>query len=202
MPRGHFLFRSAGKGSKRGRSDRRDGRLCTALQQRQDWATNEPVRRSSPNSTPHGVSNIWEASFLPSLHAKRRMSSGQKSPHEPRRRRSALLPWPSVSVSVDEGLAWELFWDFNHWLRNNILCAKIGFTKQICVENRLRLKSLSLGQGSARIICLRGTWGDFLLLRIAVACAATKNEPFHVFETAWAGEFGKARRTGSNVAYK
>ena len=32
-PRGPFLFRSAGKGSKRGRSDRRDGRLCTALRQ-------------------------------------------------------------------------------------------------------------------------------------------------------------------------
>lgn len=35
MPRGHFLFRSAGKGSKRGRSDRRDGRLCTAHRQQE-----------------------------------------------------------------------------------------------------------------------------------------------------------------------
>ena len=36
----------------------------------------------------------------------------------------------------------------------------------------------------------------------SVACAAPKNEPFHVFETPWGVEFGKARRTGSNVAYK
>lgn len=34
-PRGPFLFRSAGKGSKRGRSDRRDGRLCTAHRQQE-----------------------------------------------------------------------------------------------------------------------------------------------------------------------
>ena len=36
----------------------------------------------------------------------------------------------------------------------------------------------------------------------SVACAAPKNEPFHVFETPRGVEFGKARRTGSNVAYK
>ena len=36
----------------------------------------------------------------------------------------------------------------------------------------------------------------------SVACAAPKNEPFHVFETPWGVEFGKARRTGSNVAHK
>ena len=114
-------------------------------------------KRPSRRSLVHGTSAATRLSHertrsakLPKLNASRRFKhmgsfvfalSPCKAAHvEPRRRRSALLPWPSVSVSVDEGLAWELFWDFNHRLRNNILCAKIGFTKQICVENRLRLK--------------------------------------------------------------
>ena len=56
---------------------------------RKRWCTLEPVRRTFPNSTPHGVSNTWKGSFLP---------SGQKSSHEPRRQMLQMLPWPSASV--------------------------------------------------------------------------------------------------------
>ena len=51
--------------------------------------TIKPVRRTFPNSTPHGVSNTWKGSFLP---------SGQKFPHEPRFQILQVLPRPSASV--------------------------------------------------------------------------------------------------------
>ncbi|MDY5591683.1 MAG: hypothetical protein SPF51_09145 [Candidatus Fimivicinus sp.] len=48
-----------------GRKRKQKGPFRTALRQRQNEATNQPVRRTFPNSTPHGVSNTWEGSFLP-----------------------------------------------------------------------------------------------------------------------------------------
>ena len=65
------------------------GAVCTALRQRQNEATIEPVRRTFPNSTIHIVSNTWEGSFLP---------YGQKSPHEPRSEQSVMLPRPPDSA--------------------------------------------------------------------------------------------------------
>ena len=48
-----------------GRKRKQKGPFCTARRQRQDEATLKPVRRTFPNSTPHGVSNTWKGSFLP-----------------------------------------------------------------------------------------------------------------------------------------
>lgn len=55
----------------------------------------------------------------------------------------------------------------------------------------MQRRTLAEGQGSICSIWRRGSWGDF--------CPEGKNEPFHVFETPWGVEFGKVRRTGSNV---
>ena len=48
-----------------GRKRKQKGPFCTALRQRKNEATIQPVRRTFPNSTPHGVSNTWKGSFLP-----------------------------------------------------------------------------------------------------------------------------------------
>ena len=55
----------------------------------------------------------------------------------------------------------------------------------------MQRRTLAEGQGSICSIWRRGSWEDF--------CPEGKNEPFHVFETPWGVEFGKVRRTGSNV---
>ena len=72
-----------------GRKRKQKGPFRTALRQRQNEATIKPVRRTFPNSTPHGVSNTWEGSFLP---------YGQKFPHEPRRKILRALPRPPDSA--------------------------------------------------------------------------------------------------------
>ena len=94
MPRGHFLFRSAGKGSKR-------GRFGTALRQR------EANRHGRTRSARRPKTRLRLKRF------GRLVFSGRigkatpvlplKIPSLARRKRSALLPWPSVSVSVNEG---------------------------------------------------------------------------------------------------
>ena len=48
-----------------GRKRKQKGPFRTALRQREDEATIQPVQRTFPNSTIHIVSNTWEGSFLP-----------------------------------------------------------------------------------------------------------------------------------------
>jgi len=64
-----------------GRKRKQKGPFCTALRQRKNSATIQPVRRTFPNLTIHIVSNTWEDLFF-TLRRK-------KSPHEPRRRVAA-----------------------------------------------------------------------------------------------------------------
>ena len=48
-----------------GRKRKQTGPFCTARRQQKDRDTLKAVRRTFPNSTPHGVSNTWKGSFLP-----------------------------------------------------------------------------------------------------------------------------------------
>ena len=84
-PRGPFLFRSAGKGSKRGRFARHCG-----------------SRKIQPRTSPFGEPSQTQRLTAFQTHGKVRFCpcrarQGQKSPHEPRRKILRALPRPTES---------------------------------------------------------------------------------------------------------
>ena len=91
-PRGPFLFRSAGKGSKR-------DRFRTALRQRKDSATIKAVRRDAQKLAASRRSNNLCARFFTARDAMK------KSPHEPRRKILRALPRPPESFLSRRQLA-------------------------------------------------------------------------------------------------
>ena len=68
------------------------GAVCTALRQRKDSATNQPVRRDAQKLAASRRSNNLCARFFTARDAVK------KSPREPRSEQSAVLPRPSVSA--------------------------------------------------------------------------------------------------------
>ena len=85
-PRRPSLFRSAGKGSKRGRSARHFG--SGKMEPRTNPFGEPSQTRRFTSSQTHG-----KVRFFPC-----RVRQGKKTPHEPRSEQSAVLPWPSVSA--------------------------------------------------------------------------------------------------------
>ncbi|MCI6400270.1 MAG: hypothetical protein MR815_00325 [Oscillospiraceae bacterium] len=74
------------------RKRKKKGPFCTALRQRQNEATIKTVRRDAQKLAASRRSNNLCARFFTARVAVK------KSPHEPRSKRSAMLPRPSVSA--------------------------------------------------------------------------------------------------------
>jgi len=86
-----------------GRKRKQKGPFRTALRQRKDRATLKAVRRDAQKLAASRRSNNLCARFFTARDAMK------KSPHEPRSKQSAVLPWPAVSDYADKGKAREVF---------------------------------------------------------------------------------------------
>lgn len=104
-PRGPFLFRSAGKGSKRGHFARHFG--SGKIETREKLFGEPSQTRRFTSSQTHG-----KVRFCPC-----RARQGQKSPHEPRSEQSAMLPRPPGSAQR------RIKMPVPKPIRNHIFCA-------------------------------------------------------------------------------
>ena len=75
-----------------GRKRKQKGPFCTALRQREDRATTEPVRRDAQKLAASRRSNNLCARFFTARNAVK------KIPHEPRSEQSVMLPRPPDSA--------------------------------------------------------------------------------------------------------
>ena len=82
-----------------GRKRMQKGPFCTALRQRKDGATNQPVRRDAQKLAASRRSNNLCARFFTAR------SAMKKSPHEPRRKILRALPRPPESFLSRRQLA-------------------------------------------------------------------------------------------------